>query len=220
MAGPGADPALLQELGFSELEIDFGGHYRLNKTTLSMDADWHMAVKDLQSMEMSVEMSDVDTQTLGQGAPPQMNLAGFRVAVDVSPTFGKAALKHCAAGSELTVDEWSTRYAEQFIADIVAYCEKNGLYLIMDDIYHRLLFDGRKPINCYNYAKDLSENSKLIVVNGVSKQYAMTGFRIGWSVANPSLIEVMTNIQSHETSGPSALSQTIEIVGPCSDQAQ
>ncbi|MFQ5805291.1 MAG: pyridoxal phosphate-dependent aminotransferase [Phycisphaerae bacterium] len=98
-------------------------------------------------------------------------------------------------------------YSEQFIADIVEFCEKRNLYLIMDDIYHRLIFDGRKRINCYDYAKDRSENSKLIVVNGVSKQYAMTGFRIGWAIANKKLIEVMTNIQGHQTSGPSALLQ-------------
>jgi aspartate aminotransferase len=98
-------------------------------------------------------------------------------------------------------------YSEQFIADIVEFCEKRDLYLIMDDIYHRLVFDGRKPINCYNYAKDLGENSKLVVTNGVSKAYAMTGFRIGWAIANKKLIEVMTNIQAHQTSGPSVVLQ-------------
>ncbi len=98
-------------------------------------------------------------------------------------------------------------YSEEFIADVVDFCEKRDLYLIMDDIYHRLIFDNKKPVNCYDYAKDLSENSKLIVINGVSKQYAMTGFRIGWAVANKKLIEVMTNIQSHQTSGPSVLLQ-------------
>jgi aspartate aminotransferase len=98
-------------------------------------------------------------------------------------------------------------YPREFIAEIVQFCEKRGLYLIMDDIYHRLIFDGRKPINCYEFAKDLGETSKLVVVNGVSKQYAMTGFRIGWAVANRKLIEVMTNIQSHQTSGPSAICQ-------------
>jgi len=98
-------------------------------------------------------------------------------------------------------------YSEQFIAEIVEFCEQRDLYLIMDDIYHRLIFDGRKPINCYKFAKKLDESSKLIVVNGVSKQYAMTGFRIGWAVTNKQLIKVMTNIQSHQTSGPSALCQ-------------
>jgi aspartate aminotransferase len=98
-------------------------------------------------------------------------------------------------------------YSAEFIADIVQFCEKRGLYLIMDDIYHRLIFDRRKPINCYEFAGDKSENSRLIVVNGVSKQYAMTGFRIGWAVANKKLIEVMTNIQGHQTSGPSVVCQ-------------
>lgn len=98
-------------------------------------------------------------------------------------------------------------YSEQFIADIVEFCEKKDIYLIMDDIYHRLIFDGRKPISCYDYAKDLSENSKLIVINGVSKLYAMTGFRIGWAVANKKVTAAMTNIQGHQTSGPSVLLQ-------------
>ncbi len=98
-------------------------------------------------------------------------------------------------------------YSEEFIAGIVELCERKGLYLIMDDIYHRLVFDGKKPAICYNYAKDHTENSKLIVVNGVSKQYSMTGFRIGWAVANKKLIGVMTNIQGHQTSGPSSVMQ-------------
>jgi len=98
-------------------------------------------------------------------------------------------------------------YSEEFISDVVQFCEKKDLYLIMDDIYHRLIFDGRKSINCYKYAKKLDENSKLIVINGVSKQYAMTGFRIGWAVANKKLIEAMANIQGHQTSGPSVLLQ-------------
>jgi len=102
-------------------------------------------------------------------------------------------------------------YSADFIKDVVEFCEKEGLYLIMDDIYHRLLFDGKKRVNCYEYAKDLSDKSKLIVINGVSKQYAMTGFRIGWAVANPTLIEVMANIQSHQTSGPPSVMQAASV---------
>ncbi len=98
-------------------------------------------------------------------------------------------------------------YPADFIAGIVEFCEKRDIWLIMDDIYHRLVFDGRKPISCYKYAKDLGENSKLIVINGVSKQYAMTGFRIGWAIGNKKLVSVMTNIQGHQTSGPPAVMQ-------------
>lgn len=98
-------------------------------------------------------------------------------------------------------------YSKEFIADVVDFCERKDIYLIMDDIYHRLIFDNRKPINPCEFAKDKSENSKLIIVNGISKQYAMTGFRIGWAVANKKLIEAMKNIQGHQTSGPSVLLQ-------------
>jgi len=98
-------------------------------------------------------------------------------------------------------------YSEQFIAEIVEYCERKDIYLIMDDIYHRLIFDGKKPINPYAYTKKPVDESKLVIINGVSKQYAMTGFRIGWAVASKKLISVMTNIQGHQTSGPSVLCQ-------------
>jgi aspartate aminotransferase len=98
-------------------------------------------------------------------------------------------------------------YSEEFIADLVKYCEEKDIYLIMDDIYHRLIFDGRKQINPYKFEKNPGESSKLIVINGVSKQFAMTGFRLGWAVANKKVIEAMTNIQGHQTSGPSVLSQ-------------
>ncbi len=110
-------------------------------------------------------------------------------------------------------------YSEKFISEIVEFCEQRGLYLITDDIYHRLIFDGKKAVNCYDYAKDTSENSKLVVINGVSKQYAMTGFRIGWAVANRKLIGVMTNIQGHQTSGPSALSQHAAVGAINGDQS-
>lgn len=98
-------------------------------------------------------------------------------------------------------------YSEEFIADIIDFCKKRDLYMIMDDIYSRLVFDNRKPINSFKYVKEFDDNSKFIMINGVSKQYAMTGFRIGWAIGNKNLIEVMTNIQSHQTSGPPTISQ-------------
>lgn len=102
-------------------------------------------------------------------------------------------------------------YTEDFIKEMVEFCEKEGLYLIMDDIYSRLLFDGKRPINCYKHAKNLDENSKLIVISGISKQYGMTGFRIGWAVASKKLISVMSNIQGHQTAGPAVLLQKAAI---------
>jgi len=99
-------------------------------------------------------------------------------------------------------------YSEEFIAEIVEFCEKRGLYLIMDDTYNRLVFDGRAPTNCYRYARNQSVSSRLVVINCVSKMYAMTGFRIGWAVSdNLELIEAMSNIQGQQTSGSSVPAQ-------------
>jgi aspartate aminotransferase len=99
-------------------------------------------------------------------------------------------------------------YSEDFVKGVVELCEKKGLYLVMDDTYNRLIFDNRTPTNSYKYSSvDNIDSSKLVVVNCVSKMYAMTGFRIGWAIGNRSLIKAMANIQSQETSGPATPSQ-------------
>jgi aspartate aminotransferase len=99
-------------------------------------------------------------------------------------------------------------YSDAFIAGVIDLCEKRDLYLIMDDTYNRLIFDGRTPTNCYRFTDGrLIDNSKLVVINCVSKMYAMTGFRIGWAVGAKEIVRAMTNIQSQETSGPAAPSQ-------------
>lgn len=98
-------------------------------------------------------------------------------------------------------------YDEDFIAECVEYCEKKDIYLIMDDIYHKLVFDGKSCPSVYKYSKKDLEDSKIIVLNGVSKLYAMTGFRIGWVVAARKLLEVMINVQAQTTSCPPVVSQ-------------
>ena len=99
-------------------------------------------------------------------------------------------------------------YSDEFIAGVVELCEKRDLYLIMDDTYNRLIFENRKPTNVYNFSHALSlDSSKLVVINCVSKMYAMTGFRIGWAIGSKQVVRAMTNIQSQQTSGPAAPSQ-------------
>jgi len=98
-------------------------------------------------------------------------------------------------------------YSEEFIRDIVELCESKGIYLIMDDIYHRLIFSGRKWVPGYKFTNRDVDNSHIIVVNGVSKLYGMTGFRIGWVIAPKKLVEIMINIQANTTSCPSVVLQ-------------
>lgn len=98
-------------------------------------------------------------------------------------------------------------YSEELIAAMVELCEKKGIYMIMDDIYHKLIFDKKKWPICYDYAKDNSDSSPLIVVNGVSKMYAMTGFRIGWTIANKEITSTMINVAAQNTSCASVVQQ-------------
>ncbi|MGB9591813.1 MAG: aminotransferase class I/II-fold pyridoxal phosphate-dependent enzyme, partial [Candidatus Kryptoniota bacterium] len=74
-------------------------------------------------------------------------------------------------------------------------------------IYHKLVFDGKVAPSCYKYTKYDIETTHVIVVNGVSKLYGMTGFRIGWAIANRELVRVMSNVQSQITSCTSVVLQ-------------
>lgn len=98
-------------------------------------------------------------------------------------------------------------YSADFIAAIVEFCESRDIYLILDDIYHKLVFDGKQAPSPFNYTNKDIETTRLVVLNGVSKLYGMTGFRIGWAVGNSRLIEVMANVQGQVTSNASTVSQ-------------
>ena len=98
-------------------------------------------------------------------------------------------------------------YPESLIGRIVDLCESKGIYMICDDIYHKLVFDGNVAVPAYRLSRQDVESSKIVTVNGVAKLYGMTGFRIGWVVANRKLVEIMTNIQSQTTTCVSPVMQ-------------
>lgn len=102
-------------------------------------------------------------------------------------------------------------YSADFVGEITEYCEKKGIYLITDDIYHRLVFDGFKWTPATRYSKVDFDESKLIVINGASKLYAMTGFRIGWTLAPRKVQAAMAKIQAQTASSPSAISQAAAV---------
>lgn len=77
--------------------------------------------------------------------------------------------------------------------------------ILTDDIYEYLLYDGDSFSNILNVAPDLYDRT--LVVNGVSKAYSMTGWRIGYAAGPKHLIQAMTDLQSQSTSNPSSISQ-------------
>jgi len=109
-------------------------------------------------------------------------------------------------------------FSDEFIADVVDFCENRNICLVMDDIYHKLVFDGRSITSVYEFTKRDIESTNVIVINGVSKTYGMTGFRIGWVVANKKLVKVMTNIQSQSTTCSSPICQVAAEAALLGDQ--
>jgi len=98
-------------------------------------------------------------------------------------------------------------YPEDLISKIVDMCEHKGIYMICDDIYHKLVFDGKVAVPACKYTQLDVENSKVILVNGVAKLYGMTGFRVGWVIAPKKLVAIMTNVQSQTTTCVSPVMQ-------------
>lgn len=98
-------------------------------------------------------------------------------------------------------------YPGDLIGKIVEMCERKGIYMICDDIYHKLVFDGNVALPACKYTQKDTENSKVIIVNGVAKLYGMTGFRVGWVIAPRKLVEIMTNVQSQTTTCVSPVMQ-------------
>ena len=98
-------------------------------------------------------------------------------------------------------------FSKEFIGEIVEFCEAKGIYLIMDDIYHKLVFDGKTTVSPFCFTNKDPETTKVILVNGISKLYGMTGFRVGWAVAPRKMVEIMTNVQAQTTSCTSLVLQ-------------
>ncbi len=97
-------------------------------------------------------------------------------------------------------------YSEDELADLGGVLEKNEhVYIITDDIYEHIMFRGQGFANILNTTPSLKDRT--IVLNGVSKVYSMTGWRIGYAAGPSTTIKAMVNIQSQSTSNPSSISQ-------------
>jgi len=98
-------------------------------------------------------------------------------------------------------------YPPELIEKLVGFCESKGIFMICDDIYHKLTFDRKEAVPAYRYTRKDIDDSYVIAVNGVAKLYGMTGFRVGWVIAPRALVRVMTNVTVQITSGVSPVSQ-------------
>jgi len=96
-------------------------------------------------------------------------------------------------------------YNEETLKMIADVAREKDLWIIFDEIYERLVYAPAKHVNILNVAPDLRD--KVIIINGASKAYAMTGWRIGYALAPKPLIAKMNTLQTHLTSNASSIAQ-------------
>jgi len=96
-------------------------------------------------------------------------------------------------------------FGQETLQEIAAIAAENDLTIISDEIYRNLIFDGRQHLSIAMLNEETK--ARTILVDGVSKSYAMTGWRIGWLIAPRQFVAKCSSIQSQQTSAPSSISQ-------------
>lgn len=107
-------------------------------------------------------------------------------------------------------------YSREELEEIGQLATENDLFIISDEIYEKILFDNEEHISIASLSDDLYERT--ITINGVSKGYAMTGWRIGYLAGNQDLVNKIKAFQSHSTSNVSSISQYAALEALTGDQ--
>lgn len=111
-----------------------------------------------------------------------------------------------------------TTYTKNELKEIADFAKKNDIIIISDEIYEKLLYGEEGHVSIASLSEDAY--NRTIVINGVSKAYAMTGWRIGYAAASEEIISLMSNIQSHTTSNPCSISQYAALEALLGDQGE
>lgn len=96
-------------------------------------------------------------------------------------------------------------YSKEEMQKIAEVCVENKLLVISDEIYEKIIFDGLETVSLASLSKDIYDLA--ITVNGMSKSYSMTGWRIGYFAGPKEIASAVNNLQDHSTSCPSSISQ-------------
>ena len=108
-------------------------------------------------------------------------------------------------------------YSPEELKTLAEIAVKHDLVIIADEIYEKLVYDG-KHVSIASFSEEIKDHT--ITINGVSKTYAMTGWRIGYAAANDKIAKIMANVQSHASSNPNSIAQAATIAaleGPTED---
>lgn len=99
-------------------------------------------------------------------------------------------------------------YTRKELEEIAQVAVKHGIYVISDEIYEHLLYEG-EHVSIASLGEEIK--AQTIIVNGVSKTYAMTGWRIGYTASDAKVAKAMGNLQSHASSNPNSIAQAAAV---------
>ncbi|HZG15767.1 MAG TPA: pyridoxal phosphate-dependent aminotransferase [Candidatus Bathyarchaeia archaeon] len=96
-------------------------------------------------------------------------------------------------------------YSREELEAIVDVCLAHDILMVSDEIYEKLIYDGHEHVSVASFSKEAYEHT--VIINGMSKPYSMTGWRMGYAAGNQSLIQAMVDLSSHSTSNPTSFAQ-------------
>ncbi|WP_330655473.1 pyridoxal phosphate-dependent aminotransferase [Alkaliphilus sp. B6464] len=108
-------------------------------------------------------------------------------------------------------------YTKSELEEIAKIAIEHNIFIVADEIYEKLTYEGEKHISIASLNDQIKDLT--IVVNGMSKGYAMTGWRIGYTASHATIAKAMGNMQSHATSNPNTIAQHASIEGLTGDQS-
>lgn len=108
-------------------------------------------------------------------------------------------------------------YPEEVLRGVAEIAVKNNIFVISDEIYEKLIYDNLRHISIASFNKEIYDLT--FVANGVSKSYAMTGWRIGYLAGREDVVKGISAFQSHSTSNPASISQAAALAALNGDEA-
>ncbi len=108
-------------------------------------------------------------------------------------------------------------YSEEELLAIADYVVKNDIYVVADEMYEYLVYDGNRHISIASLNEEIYKRT--ITVSGLAKTYAMTGWRIGYTGSSVEIAKLMSGIQSHQTSNPNSIAQKAAVEALTGDQS-
>jgi aspartate/methionine/tyrosine aminotransferase len=100
-------------------------------------------------------------------------------------------------------------YTREQLAELAEVCQQEGIWIVADEIYEKLSYDGHQHVSVASVSPEIQKRT--VLINGLSKAYAMTGWRLGYAAGPREVIGAMSKVQSHSTSNASSITQAAAV---------